>query len=152
MINESKSRNPVDVEFLAGALGLIVKKAHLKSDIAGMMEKYEDTYLLTVNADDSVNRQRFTIAHEIGHYMLHRHVIGDGLTDDRAYRCMHDSKYFNAKIGPKEETEANKFAATLLMPYSTVKKEWLTNQHTVETMAVKYGVSKAAMAIRIKSI
>ncbi len=152
MVNDAKSQIPANVEFLARALGLIVKKAYLESDVSGMMEKYEDTYLLTVNATDSLNRQRFTIAHEIGHYMLHRHLIGDGLTDDRAYRSTHRSKYFNTRIGPNEETQANKFAVTLLMPYSAIRNDWLSNQYTVESMAKKYGVSKSAMAIRLDLI
>ena len=152
MVNDAQRQLPVNVEFLARALGLIVNKAHLQSNISGMMEKHKDTYILTVNASDSSNRQRFTIAHEIGHYMLHRHLIGDGLTDDRVYRSMPDSKFFNPRIGPNEETEANKFAATLLMPYPAIKNDLLSNQYTVESMANKYGVSRSAMAIRTKSI
>ena len=152
MVNDAQRRLPVDVEFLARSLGLIINKAHLQSDISGMMEKHKDTFNLTVNASDSSNKQRFTIAHEIGHYMLHRHLIGDGLTDDRVYRSMPHSKFFNARIGPNEETEANKFAVTLLMPYPAIKNDLLSNQYTVESMANKYGVSRSAMAIRTKSI
>lgn len=51
-----------------------------------MLERVGDTFLITVAANDPLTRQRFTLAHELGHYMLHRTLIGDGLDDDRAYR------------------------------------------------------------------
>lgn len=67
-------------------LGVQYRKANLAKGISGMLERVGDTFLITVAANDPLTRQRFTLAYELGHYMLHRKLIGDGLDDDRAYR------------------------------------------------------------------
>ena len=140
---------PVDVHGLPARLGVQVKEAFLADGISGMLERIGDKFLITINAVDPHTRQRFTLAHELGHYMLHRHLIGDGVDDDRAYRSTNIGKYHNTLIGPKEETEANKFAANLLMPRDLVRQEWQKSAATVPAMAALFGVSEHAMSIRL---
>ena len=140
---------PVAVEELPRILSIKFKEVHLPESISGMIEKDGNSYLISVNANDPRQRQRFTLAHEIGHYMLHRHLIGDGLDDDRAYRSTDKGKYRNTKIGPKEETEANKFAVGLLMPDALIKQHRDKNADNIEDMAKLFKVSKQTMAIRL---
>lgn len=148
-LTETQKSLPVDVHGLPERLGINFRVANLADGISGMLEKDRDGYLISVNAADPLTRQRFTLAHEIGHYMLHRNLIGDGLDDDRAYRSAQIGKYHNTFIGPAEETEANKFAANLLMPKKMVDAEWAKDKTTLSSMAALFQVSEHAMAIRL---
>lgn len=148
-LTEARKTIPVPVQTLPALLGIKLRPAFLGNDVSGMLEKAGDSFLLTVNALDPNTRQRFTIAHELGHYMLHRHLVGDGVDDDRAYRSTEVGKYHNTLIGPKEETEANKFAANLLMPRNAITKERKRLQDSVSEMAKLFQVSEHAMSIRM---
>lgn len=149
ILNDARESVPVPVKSIPAMLGLKLRAAFLGSGISGMLEKKGDSFLLTVNATDPDTRQRFTLAHELGHYMLHRHLVGDGLDDDRAYRSTEVGKYHNTLIGPKEETEANKFAANLLMPREAINRERVRLNDDVSEMARLFGVSEHAMSIRM---
>lgn len=152
LINSFRSRPPVNVEGLADALGLDVQYAYLESGISGMLERRRDGkgYTITVNANDPPTRQRFTISHELGHYMLHRGLVGDGVDDDRAYRSTEVGRYHNTAIGPKQETEANRFAANVLMPYDQIElKRGQNPRLTPRQLADMFMVSEHAMCIRL---
>ncbi|WP_227287008.1 ImmA/IrrE family metallo-endopeptidase [Boseongicola sp. H5] len=149
ILTRARRSVPVDVHQLTAALGVRLKTAFLAPNISGMLERVGEKFLITLNTGDSYTRQRFTLAHELGHYMLHRHLVGDGLDDDRAYRSTNVGKYHNTMIGPKEETEANKFAASLLMPSESVNREWAKPGSTPAQMASLFGVSEHAMSIRL---
>jgi Zn-dependent peptidase ImmA (M78 family) len=140
---------PVDIIGLSLALGVDVAHENLDPGISGMLEKIgEDRFKITVNANDPETRQRFTIAHELGHFMLHRNLIGDGVDDDRAYRSTDVGKYHNTLIGKMEETEANQFAASLLMPKKLIARERIETPD-VSDMAAKFKVSRHSMSIRM---
>lgn len=148
IINRFREKAPVDLEGLASALGIDVALAYLDPDISGQIECKNDRYKITLNAEDAPLRRRFTLAHELGHFVFHRHLIGDGLDDNRAYRSTNVGLYHNTDIGPSHETEANRFAANLLMPpelISAYKGQGLGYQE----MAEKFEVSDAAMKIRL---
>ena len=147
LIRSAMRSPPVNVEKLVGDLGLELRYAFLDDEISGMIEAEGDSYTITINADDAPTRMRFTIAHELGHYMRHRDLIGSGLDDNKAYRSTSKGKYANYAVGPKQEREANKFAADVLMPYSLVVK-YLKEQRSVQEMAELFNVSEAAMSIR----
>lgn len=149
IINQARTRVPVDVFSVASALGVRVNTAFLDGAVSGMIENIRGQFIITVNHADAYVRQRFTVAHELGHFMLHRHLIGDGLDDDRAYRSTNVGKYHNTKVGRREETEANRFAANLLMPRNLVERERQRLLDSVPEMASLFGVSEHAMSIRM---
>ena len=154
ILAKAREEVPVDVEGLPERLGIRYHKANLAKGISGMLERMGDTFLITVAANDPLTRQRFTLAHELGHYMLHRKLIGAGLDDDRAYRSTEGGKYHNTFIGPKQETDANRFAANMLMPRELVQAKWEARNwdkspDTVRQMAELFGVSKPSMTIRL---
>lgn len=141
---------PVNVEGLAKALGIDVKYAYLESDISGQIEQYKPgRFRITVNAADAPTRQRFSIAHELGHFVYHRPLIGDGVDDDRAYRSTAKGRYHNQLIGPSQETQANSFAANLLIPDSLLRQEQRSGHVDVNDMAHRFEVSRHAMSIRL---
>ncbi|MCB2012313.1 MAG: ImmA/IrrE family metallo-endopeptidase [Geminicoccaceae bacterium] len=149
LIHRAQRTAPVDVCGLAEDLGLTVNMAYLDADVSGeLVQVGPDKYAINVNALDANSRQRFTIAHELGHYIYHRDLIGDGVDDDRIYRSTSSGRYHNTRIGPREETEANKFAASLLMPQHLIDK--IRDEDSPrKKMAETLGVSEHALAIRL---
>ena len=151
LINEFCKQAPVNVRALSEAMGVPVREALLSKGISGMLERIsKDSYQITINETDPPTRKRFTIAHELGHYMLHRFLVGDGVDDSTAYRSTDIGKYHNTNIGKEEETEANKFAANLLMPKQLILEDKaIYKNHTAEERAKRFGVSEQAMSIRM---
>lgn len=96
-------------------------------------------YVITVNKTHHKNRQRFTIAHELGHYAL-----GHGAKEDVIYR--------NGSQDP-DEIEANAFAAEILMPKGVIH-HLIFNEgiNTVQELAHKFWVSEQAMIYRLKNL
>lgn len=109
--------------------------------------------IILVNSSDIPQRQRFTVAHELGHFLLHE---GDTYVDKRARINFRDSRSGLALI--QEEIEANQFAAALLMPQGWVLDEanrWLqkspnsTDDEIIKSLARIFKVSRMAMEIRL---
>ncbi len=151
LVNEFTREVPVNVELLAKSLGIEVVHSNLDSETSGLIEKKKDgRYRIVVNDNHPNTRKRFTIAHELGHYFYHRHLIGDGVSDDRAYRSSASGAYANTAIGRKQETEANQFAATILMPLGPIKTlEAELRPNNPAEMARRLGVSEQAYCIRM---
>lgn len=150
LINIYTERAPVDVEGLVLALGLNLTFTNLGSEVSGMIEKEGEKFNIIINENDSEKRKRFTIAHELGHYILHRDKIENGVEDDRAYRSLGlMGKYKNTKIGKKEESQANQFAATLLMPWNLIKTLKANGITDLSVLAEKLMVSQKVIKIRL---
>lgn len=113
---------PVDVEGIAGELGLRVVRDFLGPNVSGKIQKdASGKYTIVVNAADAPTRQRFTIAHEIAHYLYHRDLIGDGVADSPAYRAPDPRIYETTPLKQRHETQANQFAANILMPNDLIR-------------------------------
>ena len=135
----SNAMYPIAIVDIAEKLGLIVKKAQFsKTDIAGMLNRQDKT--IYVAESDNMGRRRFSIAHEIGHYVLHE--------DEKyiSYRDNISTLGFDIK-----EVEANFFAANLLMPEKEIKALYNAN-YTLENMSHYFAVSRAAVGFRLKSL
>src|SRR5690606_4472121 len=105
---------PVDPIKVTRALGIDVRLARFKDPtISGILRANGVIY---VNYADAPVRQRFTIAHELGHYVLH------SASENPAMDLYRDERS-SAGIEPRE-MEANNFAAALLMPAPLVAKLW----------------------------
>ena len=105
----------------------------------------------SVNVFHPETRKRFTIAHELGHYILHRELIGNGVDDTIAYRSEKIGKYHNTDIGPHEETQANRFSAGLLMPTKLVTNA-IKEGMGLDQMAEYFGVSRQSMDYRVRGM
>ena len=141
---------PVDVYGLADALGITIKEERLDDAVSGSLQKEKGEFYITVNSEHSGNRKRFTIAHEIGHFILHDHLIGEGIYDNMAYRS--DDNRKNPNINQFHETEANRFAASILMPEPLINDLRSRGIRTIPGLAAALGVSQQAMRIRMESI
>lgn len=143
---------PVNVLALASKLGIRVFEEALPEDISGILD-LRNMPIIMVNQDHVRHRQRFSIAHEIGHFVLHRprgiHV------DKRTY-------YRNSKSAEgldDIEIEANRFAAELLMPADLVIREIEnysdlidSNDDVISVLADSFEVSATAMGFRIQNL
>jgi Zn-dependent peptidase ImmA (M78 family) len=97
-----------------------------------------------VNTNETLNRQRFTIAHEIGHAVLH------GIGDDP--EGMVDLRLSIDNPSTSKEVEANKFAAALLMPakrFITEVSRWNNDTQMLTTI---FGASTASVKLRLKNV
>ena len=139
---------PVKVGELATALGLTVLRSPLQPKISGLIQPSDEApsgFQIKVNKYESPERQRFTVAHEIAHYLLHRDDIGAGVVDSIMYR---------SSLTSRKEVEANQLAADLVMPAPLVVKEakYFRNMdvsEAAEALASAFKVSVAAMEIRL---
>lgn len=135
---------PIKVGSVAKELGVTVKISTLPAGISGEIREIDGAIVIKVNRHDSKERQRFTIAHEISHFLLHKDKIGDGIIDDVLYRsCLTDEL----------EAQANRLAADIVMPWTLIKRsldrinaEKL--EQKIEIIANEAEVSVIAMKIR----
>jgi len=154
IIQEHTSDAPVKIEHLVEAFDVkLNRNADLHPQIAGQIERLPNgSYEISANAKDHYYRRRFTIAHELGHYLLHKRLIDSGVDDTKAYRSLNIGKFNNTKIGPEQEAEANKAAARLLMPAKLVRRYYEELNGDVEALAKKFQVSYEAMGYRLQGL
>lgn len=148
IIEKHQMSFPIPLGAIAKDLGLIVKKATLSAGISGEIREHNDTFLIKVNRHDVKARQRFTLAHEIAHFLLHRELIGDGIVDDILYR---------SSLSDALEAEANRLGADIVMPLQLIDKareqmSGLKKEEQFEALADCAGVSVTAIKIRLGAI
>jgi Zn-dependent peptidase ImmA (M78 family) len=144
---------PIEIERIAEYLGVDIKYDDLDDDVSGFLSVDPDHAVAVINSEHHPNRQRFTIAHELGHFVLHV-KSNEGLFIDKKYAVHHrDSK---SSLGTVDtEREANLFASALLMPRSLVRE--LLEDYQVDfldeiethSFARKLGVSEQALGFRL---
>ena len=147
IMSQYQSQAPVPVVKIAHEMGVKVYRSEGWPDyISGLIREDRDYggssgYAIYTNANHPRKRRRFTIAHELGHYVLHRDLIGNGITDDALYR---------SRLSGQIERQANRFAAELLMPWDLIVESTEKGINTMEELAEKFDVSKIAMSIRLE--
>src|SRR6266576_1164787 len=135
---------PVPVEAIAeDLLGLQVGKSEDLA-VSGMLLPPERQIWL--NAAEGAPRRRFTLAHELGHWVC-QHLEGKSAP---VYCRAADVQPEPTAADRALEREANVFAAELLMPETAVREEW-TRTATVGELAQAFGVSGVAMQWRLYS-
>ncbi|MDD2942526.1 MAG: ImmA/IrrE family metallo-endopeptidase [bacterium] len=145
----------IDVEGLIRRFGIMLEpKANLETDISGQIERLDDgLYKISANADNHYYRRRFTMAHELGHFLLHLDKIGDGADDDKMYRSTDSGRFYNRLISSSDERDANQFAAMILMPRKLMTKVWEQyGKKDKGRMAKAFKVSLGALEIRLRDL
>ncbi|WP_288960480.1 ImmA/IrrE family metallo-endopeptidase [Sulfitobacter pontiacus] len=142
---------PVKLGQLAAELGVAIKVSSMRTGVSGQIAREGNQYVIRVNRNEARERQRFTIGHELAHYLLHRSVIDsspDGITDTVLYR---------SGASERIEYEANRLAADLVMPMDKIEQavqrdfSGIVTEATIESLAARFEVSKAAMEIRLST-
>ncbi|HTZ87267.1 MAG TPA: ImmA/IrrE family metallo-endopeptidase [Solirubrobacteraceae bacterium] len=144
---------PIPVEQIAIARGAQVTYEVFDGEVSGMLIRDGERAIIGVNSSHAPVRQRFTIAHEIGHLIMHE---GTPVFVDRLIRI-------NRRDGTtsKQERDANAFAAELLMPRGfitarvaalTDKSSGIAPERLMEQLAEEFGVSVLAMSYRLANL
>lgn len=157
ILKKHNSSIPVNVEKIIQLEGICLRPEKLEDTVSGMLVMKENKAVIVVNSNHPKNRQRFTMAHELGHYLLHRKYANvffdESLVFFRDDQSSEGKKY--------QEIEANRFAAELLMPESFLKKQLKSspfdafddsNQSSLKELAKQLKVSVQALTIRLTSL
>lgn len=157
---------PVDIEGIVkklpardipGVMGLnlVITEERFPSDledVSAILLKEKGQAIIAVNNGHSDTRKRFSIAHEVGHLIMHSNH--EQLTVDR-----YEKQFFTRAAGHTDlnEIEANEFAAALLMPEDLIRKDFEKyfdedSDQVISNLAEKYQVSQAALTYRLKNL
>lgn len=151
---------PVKIVNVCNNLGLRVYEEYINPDVSGLIvvdekvwPKYGTNQFIVVNMADSPERRRFTIAHELAHFVLHR---------EENLLYAHRDVNIDSHKTKKVESEANYFATNILMPESLVKERvedirrilWgvAPNFTLVREVADSFLVSESAAEVRLKQL
>ncbi|WP_296625011.1 ImmA/IrrE family metallo-endopeptidase [Rhizorhabdus sp.] len=140
--------HPVPVGQVADRLGIDVLSLTLPTEISGLIRRNENgKFEIHINNTDAPVRQRFTVCHEIAHYLLHRNLIdGDGITDNILYR---------SKLSNKQEAEANRLGSAILLPWKNIitwhseKYGTYPSKENIEEIAQQFRASSLAVGFRL---
>ena len=147
---------PVPVDRVARHLGLRVEPAELGEDVSGILVVEGDNGSIGYNLFQSPVRQRFTIAHEIGHFVLH-HAY-QKLFIDKQYTAVYKRHQAESGQDQRFEVEANRFGACLLIPRQLLLQELqkldfdLGDEAALKRLADNFAVSSQAMSIRLAQL
>ena len=125
--------------------GVVYEQGYIGINGNSMIIKDDGSFEIYVSAMDSEDRQRFTIAHELGHYFIHYLQDASGTSKTQYYRTSYAQ-------GGREEYEANIFAASLLMPEQNFKQRFELRGGDLSAVAKDFGVSIAAAGVRARSL
>lgn len=146
---------PVDVERLAQDEQFRVHFQALEDNVSGVLVRGKDSPgTIGVNATHHPNRQRFTIAHELGHGLLHP----DQPTVFVDEYMVHFRDDASKTVPDPREMEANAFAAALLMPEKLLRRDLrervldAMDEVAVRSLARRYRVSQQALTIRLTNL
>ena len=144
---------------LAKKIGLDVIAYNLGDDISGTLVIDNGKGFIGYNPSHPRRRQRFTIAHEIGHYQLHNSSKTNQLFVDKDFVMKYRSANNYTPLEKKHEQEANAFAAALLMPKHFIDKEIRKKSNVdlheldlIESLAKLFDVSVPAMTFRLTNL
>jgi Zn-dependent peptidase ImmA (M78 family) len=147
---------PVPVDQIARKLGAEVRYIPFQGQgsVSAMLFRDKTHKVIGVNSLHHPNRQRFSIAHEIAHLLLHK---GKELHVDRTIFLNLRDDVSSQAVDP-DEIEANRFAAELLMPKNLILKDVkqadidLENEDDLLDLARRYRVSIQALTFRLANL
>ena len=163
---------PIDVERIANILHIPIRFEVLPETISGFLHRNDASATIVVNKKHPKQRQRFTIAHEIAHFVLGHKT--DQIHVDRTYEISIRQDRRTGRAGVKfrkepgtdqlgmrdrDEVHANAFAAALLMPRSMVTKDMKKASSTgsfddslIAELTKRYDVSERALIIQLNTL
>lgn len=134
LINEISSQSP--------ASPIEIRKIPMLSYLSGSLCYKDGKWIMTVNSKHHENRQRFTLVHELAHYILHKEKNTE----------FEDSTFFRGNNMDSLEYMANDFAATLLMPDEKIVSYINEGVRNLGKLAKIFNVSAAAMKYKVEKL
>ena len=145
---------PIPIRKIATSMGLAIKHFDFGDEVSGTLVIKDNKAIIGVNPSESSVRQRFTIAHEIGHFELHKN--NDFFVDKDFKVRFRDQQSTTGEV--QYEIEANSFAAAILMPKNLLINKIeeldldLTDESAIKELAKIFDVSAMAMTYRIANL
>lgn len=151
--NLKNTESRIDIIKIANLLGIKVfstKEISMPSFIA--YDKETNSYEIYVNANEFRERQRFSIAHEIAHFIQHKEKIQE-------FGYVGRQNIYS--LSAKEEKEADNLAGNILMPLNCIKKYLEENkidentkieETSIKKIAKEFEVSLPVAAIRLRDM
>ncbi len=150
---------PIKVEDIARSIGIKVIPYPLEQNMSGLLVLENGAAVIGYNQNEARVRRRFTVAHEIGHYALHRDKSDRQVFVDKNFKAMFRRvELVDEPAAARLETEANVFAACLLMPEKLVREEAgkteldLGGEDSIKDLAKIFDVSSTAMHYRLLNL
>lgn len=150
-INDCLAERPVKLIRIASCLGIRVMLSTLPFGESGKISAKGNEFCIWINRHEPKHRQRFTLAHEIAHYLLHRDKIRnnpEGWSDS--------NELFRSNQPNEIEYQANRLASDLIVPSHQLEeitrsmKDSPMTEEIVDNLAKQFGVSKATMEIKLQ--
>ena len=140
LLNNDMYKIPADIIKIAKVNDIDVYEGDLDKKVSGAIkyDKKTDKFAILLNKNDIRTRQRFTLAHELGHFFLHKEI----LKDDE----IHIDTMF--RMPDEKEKEVDYFAGALLMNKTLLEKMYQNNK-TIAELAELFDVSVSSMTVRL---
>ena len=152
---------PVPIDDIIRSQGVEITRKRFDDETSGLIYVDPQTghAVIGLNVSHTKTRQRFTLAHELGHFLLHKRDEGGLHVDERDFFVRFRDPH-SSDGSDREEREANAFAAELLMPSSFLEQDArklreglsLSDDTTIRELASKYGVSLQALSFRLVNL
>ncbi|HZR31801.1 MAG TPA: ImmA/IrrE family metallo-endopeptidase [Terriglobales bacterium] len=147
------SDRPIPLEAIIQHYGITPVRLSATGDIFGAIVRENGGFYIAVNPDQHPNRQRFTIAHELAHFILHYKDSSERIEHvDTDFRVSWRNHVSSQGVD-WNEIEANRFAAELLMPEHMLRpdvdKFGMLDDDALQRLAALYKVSRLAMRFRL---
>ena len=151
ILKENKiSSLPIKLEKILNRYNIGLGYSVFEDTLSGLLYKKNDKHIILVNSNHPPVRQRFTIAHELGHYFLDHH---SNLFIDKGNLYRNDK---SSEGNLRWEKDANKFAAELLMPeelmIDLVEEKKLEDDEDLVELAKELEVSTQALTYRLNNL
>lgn len=137
------ARGNLKLDEIAELNGIDVLYEDLPSSESGYFKKAGDRCIIGINKKHHPKRQRFTFAHELGHFFLHK---------DKSDVEFHDEIFYRIENTSSIEFAANEFAARLLMPEERIVAKLDEGLTGLKELADSFEVSQEAMRYRVISL
>lgn len=159
LVRVSVLKPPVPVEEIVRAYGLTIRFEPTAGEISGALYVEGPRAVIGVNALHHANRQRFTIAHELGHYLLHAPAPSPerlfAKVDRHVLSAVWNRDAKSSAATDLEEIQANQFAAELLVPLEMLRRDVQSSRYNLEDdddlrkLANRYRVSLQVLNYRL---
>lgn len=159
LFNNDMYKIPVNLLKIANNCGITVYEADFERmgnrNVSGAIRYVDDEFSILLNKDESKQRQRFTLAHELGHFFLDNEILKSSkIHVDTLYRAVENSSYVARQLDDEtrleltSEKEIDYFAGALLMNEMVLKKVFEI-EPSISKLAKIFNVSHSAMTVRL---
>ena len=134
---------PVDIDRIAKLLDFKIVSFDFPDSVSAVIRIEGSSKVIGVNKKHALVRQKFSIAHELGHYLSGH----ENFSHEKTMFVDPEKKYLDPQY--IQEQEADEFAAELLMPEDFLKNDVTVEKLKIADLAKKYNVSEQAMTIQL---